>query len=368
MIFAKINGQSIRALYDSVASDSVEFLRVKFEYSDEWNGFVKTVVFESESADKAVSVVLEDGNPLYLGNNTCLVPFEVIKSPEFTLSVFGVKGDSLITTDTATVRVLQSGYCEGDVPAEPTPSEYQQIIDIVSAAKQTADSLRADADSGAFIGPQGPKGDKGDRGDSGVYVGPGEMPEDCNVQIDISGEVVDMSDYASKDYVDNRLLDIKPEDIELDLSDYATKENIESINEEINTIYERFDSDESKISANESKINDLYSRCIDYIVEQGAATADDIIWNYEKWSSGKAVCWCRTTVSDVADPGYVYSKECKLPFNFIDTDYCVLVNSYQAAGLGANVFQYYSTTTESFWIGSNEPEKTASVYVVGKWK
>lgn len=31
------------------------------------------------------------------------------------------------------------------------------------------------------------KGDKGDRGFSGVYVGAGEMPDDCNVQIDTTG-------------------------------------------------------------------------------------------------------------------------------------------------------------------------------------
>lgn len=34
------------------------------------------------------------------------------------------------------------------------------------------------------------KGDKGDTGNSGVYLGSGEMPEDCNIQIDPNGEVV----------------------------------------------------------------------------------------------------------------------------------------------------------------------------------
>ena len=56
-------------------------------------------------------------------------------------------------------------------------------------------------------GPQGPKGDKGDKGDigpvgpSGVYVGTGDMPEDCNVQIDIEGEATDLSMYATKEDV-----------------------------------------------------------------------------------------------------------------------------------------------------------------------
>ena len=32
------------------------------------------------------------------------------------------------------------------------------------------------------------KGDKGEKGNSGVYVGSGEMPADCNVQIDPNGD------------------------------------------------------------------------------------------------------------------------------------------------------------------------------------
>lgn len=35
-------------------------------------------------------------------------------------------------------------------------------------------------------------GPKGDRGDPGVYVGPGEMPEDCYIQIDPTGEGIDV--------------------------------------------------------------------------------------------------------------------------------------------------------------------------------
>lgn len=35
-------------------------------------------------------------------------------------------------------------------------------------------------------------GPKGDRGDPGVYVGPGEMPEDCYIQIDHTGEGIDV--------------------------------------------------------------------------------------------------------------------------------------------------------------------------------
>jgi hypothetical protein len=44
-------------------------------------------------------------------------------------------------------------------------------------------------------GIQGDKGDKGDRGDSGVYVGSGDMPDDCNVQIDPNGDAFTLDYY-----------------------------------------------------------------------------------------------------------------------------------------------------------------------------
>lgn len=37
---------------------------------------------------------------------------------------------------------------------------------------------------------KGDKGEKGDTGNSGVYLGSGDMPSDCNVQIDPNGEVL----------------------------------------------------------------------------------------------------------------------------------------------------------------------------------
>ena len=41
-------------------------------------------------------------------------------------------------------------------------------------------------------GEQGVQGEKGEKGNSGVYVGTGDMPEDCNVQIDPEGSVLDI--------------------------------------------------------------------------------------------------------------------------------------------------------------------------------
>ena len=45
---------------------------------------------------------------------------------------------------------------------------------------------------GGIRGPRGATGAQGPRGSSGVYVGSGEMPADCNVQIDPDGEPMDV--------------------------------------------------------------------------------------------------------------------------------------------------------------------------------
>jgi len=45
---------------------------------------------------------------------------------------------------------------------------------------------------------KGNKGDKGDRGNPGVYVGTGDMPEDCNVQIDPDGDTFTVDELIAE--------------------------------------------------------------------------------------------------------------------------------------------------------------------------
>ena len=119
-------------------------------------------------------MVLNSDSAICTGKDECYVPYEVIKAPDFTVSVFGVLGDSRATTPQTRITVTESGYGEGDVPSEPTPTEYEQLLSIANETKQIAQSVRDDADSGAFkgdkgdIGPQGEKGDKGDTGEQGI--------------------------------------------------------------------------------------------------------------------------------------------------------------------------------------------------------
>lgn len=47
----------------------------------------------------------------------------------------------------------------------------------------------------SLVGPQGPQGD---RGNSGVYIGAGEMPDDCNVQIDPNGDTFTVEEIIAR--------------------------------------------------------------------------------------------------------------------------------------------------------------------------
>ena len=168
----------------AVVSDSVLYERMKFTFPESWEDYTKTVVFRN--GDTTLSVILNGDGDLCTGTDECYIPYEVIKFPEFTVSIFGVLGDSRATTPQAAIRVIQSGYGEGDEPSDPTPTEYQQLVNLANETKQIAQSVRTDADNGVFKGekgdtgpqgekgetgaqgPQGLKGDKGDKGDTGA--------------------------------------------------------------------------------------------------------------------------------------------------------------------------------------------------------
>lgn len=150
MINIKVKGQLLFAQHTGVVADSVKFLTVRFEADSSWNGYTKRAVFTNAETGESFVVVLLDGNPFYIGDDTCFVPYEVIKAPGFKISLCGNLEDSVITCDDAFIPVKQSGASEGGEPAEPTPDEYAQIITIVNEAKAIAQSVRDDADNGVF--------------------------------------------------------------------------------------------------------------------------------------------------------------------------------------------------------------------------
>lgn len=250
--------------YDNTIADSVMFEKIRFNFPNTWNGYDKTAVFRN--GDEKISVLLNSDSALCTGENECYVPYEVIKAPHFTASVFGVLGDSRATTPQVKINVWESGYGEGDLPSEPTPTEYEQLVNLANKTKQIAQSVRDDADNGAFkgekgdIGPQGEKGEaftyddftteqlaalkgeKGEKGDTGSQGTKGEKGDTGEQGIQgIQGEKGDKGDKGEKgdaftyaDFTEEQLAALKgekgdPGDIEnIDHSYLPESENAQS--------------------------------------------------------------------------------------------------------------------------------------------
>lgn len=145
----KVDKQSIyRKDSNRVVADSKNYVTAHFEFSEEWTS-PKTALFAND--EKVYSVILDE-------NDSCTVPWEVIKPYGFWISVFC--GD-LITANKAEVRVEESGYREGETPSPPTPDVYSQLMSCVEEAERTAQSVRDDADAGRFDGEKGEQGTPG---------------------------------------------------------------------------------------------------------------------------------------------------------------------------------------------------------------
>ena len=131
-------------------------------------------------------------------------------------------GDTCVKSDIYTTNTVRSMSDVGSVPPEPQEGWVAQVLNAADVAEQSAQQAQEavehypevrngtwwvwDAEHGDFVdtgdpaqgeageqgeqGEQGPIGKPGPRGPSGVYLGSGDMPADCNVQIDPEGEPI----------------------------------------------------------------------------------------------------------------------------------------------------------------------------------
>lgn len=102
-------------------ANSENYLYAQFSFSNEWLG-AKTAIFNNGTP---YSVILDE-------NNECLVPWEVITTQGFSVSVFC---GQRITANTSFVKVLPSGYIEGQTPQPPSPTVYDQLQDDIDELK-----------------------------------------------------------------------------------------------------------------------------------------------------------------------------------------------------------------------------------------
>lgn len=123
--------------YTSGASNS---FYVKFTFSPEWDDLTKLVSF------KAGSTIVSQ----IMSGDTIAIPHEVLKPcTSLYIGVLGTQGETVVLpTIWKELRKVKYGTEEGTFPVDPTPSQYQQILNI-------AQSVRDDADNGVFDGDDG---------------------------------------------------------------------------------------------------------------------------------------------------------------------------------------------------------------------
>lgn len=146
---------------DAITTGSVG-MEVRFRCSDEWNGLARVAVFKGSGVQIDVA----------LTGDSCTVPPEVLAKSvgDLHIGLYGTDGSGhlVIPTVYANAGRIQRGAEPSGI--EPTPETQTLIDQLLSAAQQaqeTAQSVRDDADAGAFDGAQGEPGRDGQDGPAG---------------------------------------------------------------------------------------------------------------------------------------------------------------------------------------------------------
>lgn len=144
MLIIKLNVQSQTLTKEgeyAAAEKTLNYVRCVFQFSEEWDGTVKTAYFRNPKTRKIYSQLLDE-------ENTCVVPWEALTDAGYVyLSVAGERDGYRITSSTEAFKNRETIY--GGKPSDPpTPDQYDQMLEIMretkEAAKGKADGLRLD--------------------------------------------------------------------------------------------------------------------------------------------------------------------------------------------------------------------------------
>ncbi len=135
---------------EELIADNDGYYHASFEFDAAWDGVAKTARF-----------ICKDGyrDSLIGPDDTCLVPSEVLYCPGLLqVGVFaGEYGESLLTTNSACVRVIKSILTDSNygLPDDPDPNIYTQIANMAADALKIAQSVEDRANAGEFNGRDG---------------------------------------------------------------------------------------------------------------------------------------------------------------------------------------------------------------------
>ena len=126
----KIENQSLIRTDDNKAVDlSNNYLECDFSFSEDWDDFAKFVIFRCNK--KSYRVAIND--------ETCLVPYDVLKADKFLITVYGVKEDVRITTNYLWIHLRKSAFVdEYDESSYFNPDMTEELLDIVEQKVYTS--------------------------------------------------------------------------------------------------------------------------------------------------------------------------------------------------------------------------------------
>lgn len=101
-----------------VVADSVNYLKIDFNFTHDWQDVSKLITFRN--GQNVYTIPLDE-------NDSCIVPWEVIKTPSFIFSIVGSKDGMVITTDVMKVIVRASGDQDGCDPKAPTKQFWEEL-------------------------------------------------------------------------------------------------------------------------------------------------------------------------------------------------------------------------------------------------
>jgi hypothetical protein len=158
----------------NIVGDTINYLDFSFLLSPEWDDCAIVAHFTNADTNTTYDMLLDADREIKTEAGLNL------QAGHYRLYLHGTRDDYRIVSDYVNLYIAESGVLDGGpVPIEPQ-SLGEQILTVANTAAAIANSVRADADAGAFDGvrgpagpsgppgPQGPKGDKGDKGDTGA--------------------------------------------------------------------------------------------------------------------------------------------------------------------------------------------------------
>lgn len=108
---------------EPLTSGSVNVYTVRFEFSEDWEGLTRTVVFRAGTEERAI--LLDEAN-------TCTIPWEVLVRPEVRLQVgvCGTRGGGVVLpTVWESLGTIQDGVTAGgEASKPPTPDLWEQEL------------------------------------------------------------------------------------------------------------------------------------------------------------------------------------------------------------------------------------------------